>query len=102
MATTTRLRWIAPTAALALALGAPVAVSAVANADPSLPDKTAEELLEDLATAEPVAFSGTISQQVDLGLPDLSALEVAGPGGPRHSAAPFDPMTLVSGTNTWR
>lgn len=97
-----RLRWIAPAAALALALGAPGVISAVANADPALPEKTAEELLADLAAAQPAAFSGTISQSVDLGLPDLSALTVVGTGGNGHSAAPFDPMTLATGTNTWR
>lgn len=104
MATTNRarLRWIAPAAALALALGAPAALTAVANADPALPEKTAEELLQDIAAAEPVPLSGTVVQQVDLGLPDLSALDVVGPGRHGHGAGPFDPMTLASGTNTWR
>ncbi|MDO5495653.1 MAG: hypothetical protein Q4G64_08070 [bacterium] len=102
MTTPSRARWIAPIAALALAIGAPAAITSVANADPSLPEKTAEELLESIAAAEPVAFSGTVSQTVDLGLPDLSALEVVGPGGHGSSASPFDPMMLVTGTNTWQ
>ncbi|HZK05109.1 MAG TPA: hypothetical protein VFC82_04585 [Actinomycetaceae bacterium] len=102
-ATRTRLRWLVPVAALAVAIGAPAAYSAVAAADPALPGKTAEELLTDLAEAEPVAFSGEVTQTVDLGLPDLSALSgFTGPGGRHGGAAPFDPMTLASGTNDWR
>lgn len=99
----TKFRWLAPAAALVLALATPAAFAAVANADSALPDKTAQQLLEDIAAAEPVPFSGQVTQTAELGLPDLSALtDLAGMQGPHSLAAPFDPMMLASGTNTWR
>lgn len=96
-------RWAAPVAALLLALAAPTAFAAVANADPSLPEKSAEELITEIAAAERGPFSGEVSQSANLGLPDLSAFtDLAGMTGPHGRAAAFDPMLLVTGTNNWR
>jgi outer membrane lipoprotein-sorting protein len=63
----------------------------VANADPSLPERSAAQLLVDVQTAKVAGFSGTIVQTADLGLqiPGLTG----GQGDP-------DLTKLVTGSNT--
>lgn len=69
-----------------------------AQADPpSLPTRSAEQLVTDVLTAKPVAFSGEISQKANLGLPDLSVL-----GGGHGQSSGLDPLTLLTGNHTWR
>ncbi|GAA2756854.1 LolA family protein [Actinopolymorpha rutila] len=89
------LRWLAPVAVLALVLTAGTAGTMLrADAAGALPSRTAAQLLVDLQKADPVPFSGTVSQQSDLGLPKLPALD----GGSGSS----DLSSLVSGSHTLR
>jgi outer membrane lipoprotein-sorting protein len=88
-----RLRWIAPVAAAALAIGGGFAAN-TASAEPNLPKKTAEQLLTDVASAQINGLSGTVSQTAALGLPSLPS------GGGPHSGSDFS--DLLSGTHTLR
>ncbi|MET9021191.1 hypothetical protein ABZV93_14505 [Actinopolymorpha sp. NPDC004070] len=89
------LRWLAPVAVLALVLTAGTAGTMLrADAAGALPPRTAAQLLVDLQKADPAPFSGTVSQQSDLGLPKLPALD----GGGGSS----DLSSLVSGNHTLR
>ena len=93
-----RMRWGAPVLALALVTGGSLASSVTASADPTLPPKTASELLADVQQARVDGLSGTVEQRADLGLPDLSLAGMAG-GGHGQSARP---ESALSGTHTWR
>ncbi|MFC4585973.1 LolA family protein [Sphaerisporangium corydalis] len=90
------MRWGVPIAAVAV-VGAAVGagpVIAAAQGDPALPDRTAEQLLTDLAKAArdtaPPAMSGTVVETASLGLPSLPI-----PGGSSSS-----PLSLLSGSHT--
>lgn len=71
---------------LVTAIGVPLVVAAAvfvplqATAAVDLPDKTPQELLEFAASSDVDAFSGTIQQRTELGLPDLSGI-TGGAGG---------------------
>src|SRR5829696_6318321 len=67
------LRWSVPVAATAAVA---VAASGVftTEADPTLPPKTAGQLLVDLHGAEVEGLSGTVVQNSDLGLPELPSV----------------------------
>ncbi|MGW5364684.1 LolA family protein [Actinopolymorpha pittospori] len=87
------LRWFAPAAVLALVLLVGTAGTLFrANAAGALPERTAAQLLVDLQKADPDGFSGTVSQQADLGLPQLPGI-----GGSDDSS---DLSSLVSGSHT--
>lgn len=74
-------RWI-PAIAAPIAIGvAVVLVPMQANAAVDLPDLTPAELLEFAASSDVEALSGTIEQNSELGLPDLSGLSGAMGGG---------------------
>jgi hypothetical protein len=68
-----RMRWAVPAAAL-VATGGVIAAfqMPVAQASPSLPARTAAQLLTDVATAKAPAMSGTVVETAALGLPALS------------------------------
>jgi outer membrane lipoprotein-sorting protein len=88
------LRWLAPAgAALAIVAGG-VAIGAVTSAaDPTLPTRSAAQLLVDLQTARLEGLSGTVVLRSNLGLPPL-------PGLARQGGA--DLSSLISGTHTLR
>ncbi len=95
------LRWLVPGATAVVVIGGGAAAGTiVASADPSLPDRSAAQLLVDLQSAKPAGLSGTVVQSADLGLPGLAGLasNLAGaatlPGGGLAS--------LISGSNTAR
>jgi outer membrane lipoprotein-sorting protein len=88
------LRWAVPGAVVAVVLAAAGLTAATADASPTLPPRSAAELLVDVQTASVTALSGTIVQTADLGLPDLPISM-----GGRGSA---DFTSLVSGTHTLR
>ncbi|WP_066039696.1 LolA family protein [Herbiconiux solani] len=69
-------RWI-PAIAAPAAVAVVVAGGFAASASADLPQKSAEQVLELAAASDVTAFSGTIEQSADLGLPDLSSV----PGG---------------------
>jgi hypothetical protein len=87
-------RWLVPVAVAAVALGGGALVNTLsAVAAPSLPPRTAAQLLVDLQTARLDGLSGTVVQRADLGLPALPA--IAGQGS-------SDLTSLVSGSHTLR
>lgn len=88
------LRWLAPVATTLAVIGGGLGIGALAAAaDPSLPPRSAAELLVDLQTARLDGMSGTIVQRADLGLPALPNL-----GGQGSSEL----TSLVAGTHTLR
>jgi outer membrane lipoprotein-sorting protein len=88
------LRWLVPAAAAAVIIGGGAAIGTLsAAAEPTLPPRTAAQLLVDLQTAQVQGISGTVVQRADLGLPAL-------PGIGGSDAA--DLTALVSGTHTLR
>jgi hypothetical protein len=90
-----RWRWAVPgvvVAATALVVGVrPV----LADASPTLPPRTAAQLLAELPTAAGRDFSGTVTTTARLGLPDL-------PDSVQGQHAPISIMSLLSGTHTLR
>ena len=86
------IRWAVPGAVVAVALGAAAFTAVSADATSTLPPRSAAELLVDVQTASVTALSGTVVQNADLGLPDLSAL---GGGSSEFSS-------LISGSHTLR
>ncbi len=79
-----RARWAVPAGVVATA-GIVIAASAVASAQsaPSLPARSAAQLLADVAHAKPLgAFTATIQQTSNLGLPALPAAASQDAGAP--------------------
>jgi outer membrane lipoprotein-sorting protein len=89
------LRWLVPAAAAVVVIGGGAAAGTiVASADPSLPERSAAQLLVDVQNAKVEGFSGTVVQTADLGLPSLPGV-TSGAGG-------AELMKLVAGSNTAR
>jgi outer membrane lipoprotein-sorting protein len=89
------LRWLVPAAAAVVVIGGGAAAGTiVASADPSLPERSAAQLLVDVQNAKVDGFSGTVVQTADLGLPSLP--------GVTSGAGSGDLMKLVAGSNTAR
>ncbi len=72
-----------------------VALAQSADASTPLPARSAEQLLVDLQTAPSTPISGTITDSVDLGLPELPSSMTSG-------SQEGSPATLLSGDHTWR
>lgn len=89
-----RARWAAPAAAVAAVAAGTLVTNLTATAGPSLPARSAAQLLVDVQRAQLAYVSGTVVQSADLGLPDLSAL-----GGRQGSSSL---QSVVTGTHTWR
>ena len=87
------IRWAVPGAVVAIALGAAAFTAVSADATSTLPPRSAAELLVDLQTARLNTLSGTVVQNAELGLPDVSAL---GGGGSSEFSS------LISGSHTLR
>ncbi|ROT33125.1 hypothetical protein [Micromonospora sp. HM5-17] len=88
------LRWLVPTGAALAIVGGGAAVGTFASAaEPSLPERSAAQLLVDLQTAQLDGLSGTVITRADLGLPSLPL--PSGAGAARLAS-------LVSGTHTLR
>lgn len=94
-----RARWVAPVLAVALTVGGVATAQSSAGGQSDLAPRTAHDLLVDLQEARPTPFSGTVVQTMDLGLPDLSAAALAGGSG---SAGKPNPVSLLSGSHSWR
>jgi outer membrane lipoprotein-sorting protein len=89
------LRWLVPTAAAVVVIGGGAAAGTIAaNADPSLPERSAAQLLVDVQNARVDGLSGTVVQTADLGLPSLPGLT----GGQGDA----DLTRLIAGSNTAR
>lgn len=88
------LRWLVPTAAAVVVIGGGAAAGTiVASADPSLPDRSAAQLLVDIQNAKVDGLSGTIVENADLGLPAISGIKGSGSA---------DLTSLIAGSNTAR
>jgi outer membrane lipoprotein-sorting protein len=89
------LRWLVPSAAAVVVIGGGAAAGTIAAvADPSLPERSAAQLLVDVQNAKVDGLSGTIVQTADLGLPSLPGIT----GGQGDA----DLTQLVAGSNTAR
>ena len=94
-ATRPALRWLVPVAVtVAVVGGGAAARSIAASAEPSLPPRSAAQLLVDLQTATLDGLSGTVRTNADLGLPELPDV-----GGGRGST---DITQLLTGSRTAR
>lgn len=95
------LRWLVPSAAAVVIIGGGAAAGTiVASADPSLPDRSAAQLLVDVQSAKIDGFSGTIVESVDLGLPAISGLAGGQASGAQGDLG--DLAKLIAGSNTAR
>lgn len=96
-----------PAAVAAGAVGAAALVAPfTANAAVDLPDKTAAEVLALVQEKDVDAFSGTVEQASNLGLPDLAGLTAPGgpPGGQNNDDGEPSPesaaLELLTGSHT--
>jgi outer membrane lipoprotein-sorting protein len=89
--TRSRLAWAAPAVGLAV-VAAAVTIPMVASASPSLPHKSAAQLLVDVSRAAETPMSGTVVETARLGLPAL----------PDIGGTAISPMALVAGSHTAR
>lgn len=90
-----RTRWAVPAAALTVIGAVALSANHVASADPSLPPRSATQLLVDVQQASLKGLSGTVVQTSNLGLPEVSL------GGSSQGGS-SSLTSLVSGTHTWR
>ena len=88
------IRWAVPGAVVAIALGAAAFSAVTTGASPTLPPRSAADLLVDVQNASLTGLSGTVVQDAALGLPELP-VQVGGQGS-------SDFTSLVSGTHTLR
>jgi outer membrane lipoprotein-sorting protein len=86
-----RLAWAVPALAVVAVAGA-VTVPMVATASPSLPAKSASQLLVDVSQASGTPLSGTVVETARLGLPAL----------PEVGGAAISPTALLAGSHTAR
>lgn len=93
-------RWAVPAGLAAAVLGAGVLGPTFAAAQVDLPERSAEQLLTDLQTAQVDGYSGTVEHHADLGLPSLP--DSMGGGGHPGGAENLDATSLLSGTHTLR
>ncbi|WP_104168546.1 sigma-E factor regulatory protein RseB domain-containing protein [Arthrobacter sp. SX1312] len=91
-------RWLPAGIVPVVIVTAAVSGSAVAEAQPQLPAKTAQELLEFVATSAEDAYSGTVEQSSDLGLPDISM--ATPPGGTSSSDPTSTALELLTADHT--
>ncbi|HEY9290834.1 MAG TPA: hypothetical protein VIP98_06110 [Microlunatus sp.] len=84
------IRWVAPVAAAALAVGGSLIASS-ASAEPTLPKKSAEQLVTAVASAHVDGLSGTVTETADLGLPSM-------PSNEHRESSDFS--SLLTGTHT--
>jgi outer membrane lipoprotein-sorting protein len=99
---TRRTRWAVPTGAVAAVaiVAAGTVITSAASTSPSLPHRTAAQLIADIAATKtwPQTFSGTIATSADLGLPSLPTAGGSGPG----ESSPTSPSWLLSGSHTYQ
>ena len=94
------LRWLVPSAAAVVVIGGGAAAGTiVASADPSLPDRSAAQLLVDIQNAKVDGLSGTIVESADLGLPAIAGLAGNAAAGSSDAGSL---ASLLGGSNTAR
>jgi outer membrane lipoprotein-sorting protein len=90
------LRWIPAASAVVVVAAAAIAIPMSANASSTLPTKTSAQVIALVAGSHVKAFSGTIEQTSDLGLPSLPT---TGPGSDSSEASS---LALITGTHSIR
>lgn len=93
-------RWLPAGIVPAVIVAASVSGTAVAEAQPQLPAKTAQELLEFVATSTDDPYSGTVEQSSNLGLPDVGM--ATPPGGTSSNDPTSLALELLTGEHTAR
>lgn len=68
------VRWIPAIVAPAIIAATAFGISATANADVVLPDKTASQILQFINTNQNIAFSGEVTKVANLGLPNINLI----------------------------
>lgn len=68
------VRWLPALIAPVLVVAGAIAIPAAANAAPSLAPKTPQQVLALISSSKDAAYSGTITQSSDLGLPQLPSV----------------------------
>jgi outer membrane lipoprotein-sorting protein len=96
------LRWVPAAAAVVVVAGAAIAVPTVANASVSLPGKTPTQVLELVASSQVKAFSGTVEETSDLGLPSLPTGGVPSSAQGSSSGVTSADIALLTGPNSLR
>ncbi len=91
-------RWLPAGIVPVVIVAAAVSGPAVAEAKPQLPARTAQELLEFVATSSEDAYSGTVEQSSNLGLPDIGM--ATPPGGTSSSDPTSAALELLTGEHT--
>ncbi|PSL03698.1 outer membrane lipoprotein-sorting protein [Haloactinopolyspora alba] len=91
------VKWALPSGVAAVAVAAAAVGPVIAGADSELPERSATELLVELAGARDVAFSGTVVQSADLGLP-----EIPGTGAADAGSASTTALSLLTGSTSAR
>ncbi len=87
------LRWTIPAVVTAAVIGGGATIGTLtASAEPTLPPRSAAQLLVDLQTARLDGLSGTVVQRADLGLPAL----------PTDNGQSSDLTSLIAGKHTLR
>jgi outer membrane lipoprotein-sorting protein len=94
------IRWTPAVVAVIVVAGVAVAVPATANASVRLPSKTPTQVLELAESSSVTAFSGTVEETSDLGLPSLPAGSV--PSGGSSSSSDAADLALLTGSNSLR
>ncbi len=87
------VRWLPALLAPVLVVAGVVAVPAVANAVSNPPSKTAQQVLTLISGSKDAAYSGTVQQSSDLGLPQLPSLGTGPSAGSDSSAQILDLLT---------
>lgn len=94
------VRWLPAVVAPVLIAAGAIAIPAVAHAASTPPSKTAQQVLSLIAGAKDAAYSGTVEQSSDLGLPQLPSV---GPGSSRTgSDATSQILDLLTASHTAR
>lgn len=83
------VRWLPAVIAPVLIAAGAIAIPAVASAASTPPSKTAQQVLTLIAGSRDAAYSGTVQQTSDLGLPQLPAV------GPGSSSTGSDPTSQL-------
>lgn len=95
------MRWAVPAGVGAVVIAAGVTVPLIAGADAELPERTAAELLVDVAEADKIPLAGTVVQSADVGLPEIPGL-VGAPGEAGDGTPAGIAASLLSGSTTAR
>ena len=94
------VRWLPAVIAPVLIAAGAIAIPAVASAASTPPSKTAQQVLALIAGAKDAAYSGTVEQTSDLGLPQLPSV---GPGSSSTSSdATSQVLDLLTANHTAR